>query len=245
MDNNIIEGRNPILEALKAGRPINKILISKNIERHGAIAQILHMAENSGVPVEHVEKQTIDRHSSTFANQGIIAFTIAKEYVDIDDLLEIVEKSGQNAALVILDGLEDPYNLGAIIRTSDAGGIHGIIVREKRAVGLTATVEKASAGALEYVPVCRVKNITQTLDYLKSKNIWIVGVDQSASQDFTQVDYNPPTAIVIGSEGKGISDLVKKNCDFVVSIPMKGKISSLNASVAAAVVIYEIVKQRK
>jgi 23S rRNA (guanosine2251-2'-O)-methyltransferase len=241
---NLIEGRNPILEALKAGRSISKILIVKNTERRGVTAEILRQANSAHIPVETTDRYTINRLSATTANQGIIAFTAPREYADIDDLINVSAKSGGNSKLVILDGIEDPHNLGAIIRTAEASGMHGIIIRERRAVGLTSAVEKASAGALEYMPVCRVANISQCIKYLKEKNIWIVGVDQSAAVNYTEIDYKPPTALVIGAEGKGISELIRKNCDFLVSIPMKGNISSLNASVAGAILMYEIVRQR-
>ena len=239
-----IEGRNPVLEALKSGRPIGKIFLAKNIERHGIIAEILHLAQTQGIPVEYVERQAIDRQSSTSSNQGVLAYTVAKEYASLDDLLAISRKKNEPALYVILDGIEDPHNLGAILRTAEATGVHGVIVRERRAVGLTPVVEKASAGATEYVPVARVTNISQTIETLKQNGVWIAGIDQSGQTDYTHLDYKTPTAVVIGGEGKGISDLVKKNCDFVAFIPMKGKISSLNASVAAGVVMYEIVRQR-
>jgi 23S rRNA (guanosine2251-2'-O)-methyltransferase len=241
---NTIEGRNPVLEALKSGRPINKILLVKNIERHGIIAEILYAAQQKGIVLEYVERQVIERLGQSGANQGIIALTGAKEYADLDELLAIPAQKKQNAFFIILDGLEDPHNLGAIIRTADAVGAHGIIVRERRAVGLTPVVEKTSAGALEYVPVTRVVNISRTIETLKNNKIWIIGIDQSGKIDYSKIDYKPATAIVIGAEGQGLSDLVRKNCDFLTSIPMRGHISSLNASVAAAVVMYEAVKQR-
>lgn len=241
---NIIEGRNPVLEALKAGRPIGKILLAKTSERHGVIAEILHLSREKGVPVEYVERQAIARLTQTGASQGIIALTTAKEYADLDELLAIPGEKKQPALFIILDGIEDPHNLGAILRTADAAGVHGVIIRERRAVGLTPVVEKASAGALEYVPVARVANISQTIETLKKQNIWVTGIDQSGDKGYTRIDYKIPTAIVIGGEGKGISDLVKKNCDFLARIPMKGRISSLNASVAAGVVMYEVVRQR-
>jgi len=240
-----IEGRNPVLEALRSGRPISKILLAKNIERHSTLAEIIHQANSQGILLEYVDRQAIDRQSQTRVNQGIIALTAAKDYVDLSDLLEISRSKGEPAFFVILDGVEDPHNLGAILRTADATGVHGVIVRERRAVGLTPAVEKASAGAVEYVPVARVTNLNRTLETLKENNIWIVGIDRDASTDFTGIDYRPATALVIGGEGQGISDLVKKNCDFLASIPMRGKISSLNASVAAAVVMYEVLKQRQ
>ncbi len=182
-----IEGRNPVLEALKSGRPIGKILMAKNIERHSIIAEIIHLAQTRGIPIEYVERQAIDRQSETSANQGILAFTIAKEYVDLDDLLAISRGKNEPAFYVILDGIEDPHNLGAILRTADATGVHGVIIRERRAVGLTPVVEKASAGAIEYVPVARVTNISRTIETLKQNNVWIVGIDQSGNTDYTQV----------------------------------------------------------
>lgn len=241
---NTIEGRNPVLEALRSGRTIGKILFTKNIERHSTIAEILHLAKQNDIPIEYVERPVIDRLSQTGAHQGIIAFTSAKEYADLDEVLAIPEGRNERAFLVILDGVEDPHNLGAILRTADAAGVHGVIIRERRAVGLTPVVEKASAGALEYVPVVRVANISQTIEILKSRNIWVVGIDQAGDTNYTQIDYKPPTALVIGGEGQGLSDLVKKRCDFLAFIPMKGKISSLNASVAAGVVMFEVVRQR-
>jgi len=241
---NTIEGRNPVLEVLKSGRPINKILIAKNIERHGVIGEIIHQAQTGGVPVEWVERQAIDRLSETGASQGVLAFTSAKEYIDLQDLLTISKERSEPAFYLILDGIEDPQNLGAVLRTADAAGVHGVIIRERRAVGLTPAVEKASAGAVEYVPVSRVINISRAIETLKQNNIWIVGIDPSADMSYTQIDYKPPTALVIGGEGRGLSDLVKKNCDFLASIPMRGKISSLNTSVAAGVSMYEVVRQR-
>jgi 23S rRNA (guanosine2251-2'-O)-methyltransferase len=241
---NTIEGRNPVLEALKSGRPISKILLAKNIERHGVIGEIIHLAQTGKIPIEYVERQAIERLGETGANQGILAFTAAKEYVDLEDIQAISKEKNEPAFYVILDGIEDPHNLGAVLRTADATGAQGIIIRERREVGLTPTVEKASAGAIEYVPVARVTNISRTIETLKHNNVWIAGIDQSAVTEYTQVDYKPPTALVIGGEGQGLSDLVKKNCDFLVRIPMKGKISSLNASVAAGVMMYEVVRQR-
>jgi 23S rRNA (guanosine2251-2'-O)-methyltransferase len=239
-----IEGRNPVLEAIKSGRPINKILLVKNIERHGIIAEILHLAQQKSILLEYIERQAIDRLSRSGTNQGIIAFTAAKEYVDLDELLAIPSAKKQNAFFIVLDGLEDPHNLGAIIRTADAAGAHGIIIRERRAVGLTPVVEKSSAGALEYVSVTRVTNISQTIATLKKNNIWIVGIDQTGNSNYTTIDYRLATALVVGAEGQGLSDLVRKNCDFLAAIPMRGSLASLNASVAAAVVMYEVVKQR-
>jgi 23S rRNA (guanosine2251-2'-O)-methyltransferase len=240
----ILEGRNPVLEALRSGRPIGKIFLAKNIERHSIIAEIIHLAQTRGIPVEYVERLAIDRQSETRANQGILAYTISKEYLELDQLMAISQDKNEPPLFIILDGIEDPHNLGAILRTAEASGIHGVIVREKRAVGLTPTVAKASAGAIEYIPISRVTNLSQTIEFLKKNNIWVVGIDQTGKTNYTRIDYKIPTAIVIGGEGKGLSDLVKKHCDFLASIPMKGKITSLNASVAAGVVMYEALKQR-
>jgi 23S rRNA (guanosine2251-2'-O)-methyltransferase len=239
-----IEGRNPVLEALKSERPISKVLLAAGGGRHGVIAEILHLASERGIPYEYLERPMIDRLSQTGAHQGVIALTAAKDFADVDELLEIPSRTGQSAFFVLLDGIEDPHNLGAILRTAEAAGVQGVIIRERRAIGLTSTVEKASAGALEYVPVARVANISHTIETLKKKNIWVVGIHQGAQNVYTRIDYKPGTAIVIGAEGKGLSDLVKRNCDFLASIPMKGRISSLNASVAAAVMMYEVVRQR-
>jgi 23S rRNA (guanosine2251-2'-O)-methyltransferase len=239
-----IEGRNPVLEALKAGRPLGKILVAKNSNRHGVVAEILYLAKAQNVPVEYLERQALDRLSRSDSHQGIVAMASAREYFDLDAILDIPHERNEAAFLVVLDGVEDPHNLGAILRTAEASGAHGVIVRERRAVGLTASVEKASAGALEYLAVARVVNISQTIQTLKNNNIWVVGIDQTGETSYAKIDFKPATAIVLGGEGKGLSDLVKKNCDFLASIPMKGKISSLNASVAAGVILYEVVKQR-
>jgi 23S rRNA (guanosine2251-2'-O)-methyltransferase len=239
-----IEGRNPVLEALRSGRPISKILLAKNIERHGNIADIIHLAQTGGVLIEYVDRLAIDRQSETRSHQGVLAVTSTKEYADLDELLEIPKAKNEVPFLVVLDGIEDPHNLGAILRTADACGVQGVITRERRAAGLTSAVEKSSAGAVEYIPVARVVNISQTIRCLKENNIWIVGINQSGKTSYTQIDYRMPLAIVIGGEGGGLSDLVKKNCDFLASIPMKGRIASLNASVAAAVIMYEVLRQR-
>ena len=240
----IIEGRNPTIEALKSGRPINKILLAQNIGRHSTVAEILHLSQARGIPVEFAKRHVIDEASTTSAHQGVIAYAAAKEYVTLEDLLIVSRKRKEEPFYCILDGIEDPQNLGAILRTAEASGTHGIIIRSRRAVGLTTVVTRASAGAVEYVPVARVSNISQTITTLKRSNVWVVGIDPAGEIKYTQVDFRLPTAIVIGSESKGISDLVQKSCDSLASIPMRGKITSLNASVAAALVLYEAFKQR-
>lgn len=239
----IVSGRNPVAEALKAGRAINRILIDKNINRHSVVAEILNRAKEQSIPVEYVDRQVIEKQVPG-VNQGIIAYAAAKEYVTLDDLLTISSEKNEPPFYIILDSVEDPQNLGAILRTAEATGIHGIIIRERREVGLTAAVARASAGAIEYVPVARVTNIAQTIEELKRNNIWVIGIDMNAEIDYRSVDYKVATAIVIGGESSGLSTLVRKRCDLVASISMKGKISSLNASVAAALVMYEAFYQR-
>ena len=240
----IIGGRNPVIEALKAGRPLNKILLARNIGLHSAVAEILYLSKSRRVPVVYVERQYIDKLTGTSSHQGVIAYASIKKYVALEDLLTISSEKNQLPLYCILDGIEDPQNLGAIIRTAEATGTHGVIIRSRRAVGLTATVAKASAGAVEYVPVARVSNISQAMLALKRSGVWVVGIDQAGEILYTQVDFKLPTAIVIGGEGRGLSDLVKKRCDSLASIPMNGMISSLNASIAAALVMYEAFRQR-
>jgi 23S rRNA (guanosine2251-2'-O)-methyltransferase len=241
----VIEGRNPVIEALRAGRPINKILLARNIGRHSVVAEILYLSKAKGIPVEYVTRRVIDGWSTTSAHQGVIAYAAAKEYVTLEDLFTYSRERNEPPLYCILDGIEDPQNLGAILRTAEASGIHGVIVRSRRAVGLTTAVAKASAGAVEYVPVARVSSIPQVMVTLKRNSVWVVGIDPKGGTDYSLVDFRLPTTIVIGSEGKGLSDPVKKGCDSLVSIPMRGKITSLNASIAAALVMYEAFKQRR
>ncbi len=240
----VIEGRNPVLEALRSGRSVNRVLLAIDTGRHSGVAEILRLARAGKIPVDYVHRSVIDEASMTSAHQGVIAYAAAKDYVDLEDLLELSRRRGEPPLYCILDGIEDPHNLGAILRTAEASGIHGVVIRSRRAVGLTAAVAKASAGAVEYVPVARVANIAQAIGTLKKNNVWVVGIDLGGETDYTQVDFSWPTAIVIGAEGKGVSELVRKKCDSIASIPMKGQISSLNASVAAALVMYEAFRQR-
>jgi len=240
----VIEGRNPVIEALRANRPINKILLARNIGRHSVVAEILHLSQARGIPVEYVSRRVIDGSSRTSTHQGVLAYAAAKEYVTLEDLFIISRERNEAPLYCILDGIEDPQNLGAILRTAEASGIHGVIIRSRRAVGLTPAVAKASAGAVEYVPVARVSNIPQVIVTAKRNSVCVVGIDPKGGINYSQVDFRLPTAIVIGSEGKGLSDLVKKRCDSLASIPMRGKITSLNASIAAALVMYEAFKQR-
>jgi len=240
----IIEGKNPVIELLKSGHPIDKILLADNIKPGDAVTEILRLARAKGILVERVARHIIDKQSVTAANQGVIAYAAVKEYVSLNDLLAVSAEKDEPPLYVILDGIEDPQNLGSILRTAYASGIHGVIIRERRAAGLTATVAKASAGAVWYMPVASVSSIAGAIETLKKNNLWVIGIDRSGEAEYSQMDFKPPMAIVIGSEGKGLSELVRKRCDFMVHIPMRGEITSLNASVAAALVMYEAFKQR-
>ena len=240
----IIEGRNPVIEALKAGRPISKILLDSNIKKQGAVELILTLSRSRGVLVEFVERQVIEKQASTGSSQGVIAFVEAKEFVDLDELMAISRAKSDPPLYILLDGIEDPHNLGAILRTAEAAGVHGIVIRERRAAGITPVVVRASAGAVEYVNIARVANISQAVVTLKKSGVWVTGIDMDGQTDYRALDFTLPSAIVIGGEGTGLSELVRKRCDWVASIPMKGKIMSLNASVAAAVVMYEAIRQR-
>ncbi len=240
----IIEGRNPVLEALRAGRPLEKILMARQIRRQGAVTAIMSLARERGVPIELVDGMIIAGRATTANPQGVLAIAASQAYTSLDDILAKAKAGGRAAFIVVLDGIEDPQNLGAILRTAEAAGVDGVIVRSRRAAGLTGAVARASAGAVEYIPVARVANIVQTLDILKRDNIWTVGIDMAGERLYTDIDFRPPTALVIGGEGKGISALVKKRCDFLARIPMRGRIGSLNASAAAAVAMYEVLRQR-
>lgn len=239
-DQNIIFGRNPIIEALKSGRDVDKLLISA---ADGSIRQIIAMAKEKGVPVMTVEKSALDRLSNGTVHQGVAAYVSAYGYSSLEDAIEKAEKSGEDPFLLILDGLEDPHNLGAIMRTAECAGAHGVIIPKRGSCGLTETVAKTSAGAIEYMPCIKVTNIVRTIDDLKDMGFWIGACDMGG-QDYHKTDLTGKLAIVIGSEGQGISKLVRENCDFVVSMPMKGRITSLNAANAAAVIMYEVRRQR-
>ncbi|WIF95612.1 23S rRNA (guanosine(2251)-2'-O)-methyltransferase RlmB [Caminicella sporogenes] len=240
---NIIEGRNPVIEALKSGREIEKILISKG-NKEGSIKKILAVAKEKGIPIQYVDKNKINQISVSHAHQGVIAYVAAYKYYEVDELLERARSKDEEVFLIILDEITDPHNLGSIIRTANAAGAHGIIIPKRRAAGLTAIVAKTSAGAIEYVPVSRVTNISRTIDYLKEQGVWIVGADMDGEKLYYESDLKGDVALVIGSEGQGISRLVKKKCDFLVKLPMKGEVTSLNASVAASILMYEILRQR-
>ena len=239
---NIIIGRNPILEALKSGREIEKLLVGKDAE--GSIRKILAMAKEKGISYQFVEKSALDRISDGRSHQSVIAYISTFEYCDVEDILTVAQSRGEDPFLIILDGIEDPHNLGAIMRTADGAGAHGIIIPKRRAAGITDVVAKAAAGAVEYVSVARVSNIAQTIDKLKEMGIWVGACDMEGTQ-YDEADLKGRIALVIGAEGQGISRLVKEKCDFSIAIPMAGKITSLNASNAAAILMYEVKRQRK
>ncbi len=238
-----LEGRNPVLEALKAGRPVNRILVAEG-EKEGSIRQIIALARQKGIIVQAVKRAKLDSITVTRSHQGVIAYTAAKGYVEVDDILARADSRHEPPFIVILDEITDVQNFGSILRTCEAAGAHGVIIPKRRSVGLTAAVAKASSGAVEYVPVARVTNISQTIEYLKKKNIWVVGADMTGEVPYYNADLRGPVALVVGSEGKGMGQLVMRSCDIVVNIPMRGKISSLNAAVAAAIVMFEIMRQR-
>jgi len=238
-----IYGINSVTEALKArGRAFEWVGMAK--ERHDLrLQRLIEDCRKLGVPVRFLQRAELDRMAGHVAHQGVVAVTSAKQYSDLDDV--VAAKRGLYSLVVVLDGVEDPHNLGAILRTADAAGVDGVVIPERRAAGVTGTVTKASAGASEHLPVAKVTNISRTVEELKDRNIWTVGLDEHSSQTYDAIDYNMDCALVLGAEGKGLHDLVKKKCDFLVSIPMLGKVPSLNVSVAAAVVLYEIVRQRR
>jgi RNA methyltransferase, trmH family, group 3 len=238
----IIEGRNPIIEALKNNRPIEKIMVNK-ASKEGSIKKILAMAKENKVIIQEVDRHKLDEMSESHAHQGVIAITSDYRYYDLDEILEIPRQKGEDPFFIILDGITDPHNLGSIIRTADAVGAHAVIIPKRRSVQITPIVAKASAGAVEYLPVCKVTNIVNTIKTLKENGLWIAAVDMDG-QTFYQQNLGGPLGLVVGSEGEGISRLVKQNCDFTVSMPMSGNVTSLNASVAGGILLYEVYRQR-
>ncbi len=239
----IIAGRNPVREALRAGRPINKIMIAEGVLT-GPLQEIFTTARDRKIPVQKVERQRLEKFASGIAHQGVLAFLAAKEYVDVDDILAGISPD-QAPFLIILDEISDPHNLGAILRTADAAGAHGVVIPRRRSAPLTPTVAKSSAGAIEYVQVARVANLPQTIEGLKKKGLWIVGAEADGEDIFWDARLDGPLALVIGGEDKGLGRLVKERCDSLVRLPMSGRVNSLNASVAAALLAYEVLRQRR
>ena len=239
----IVEGRNAVLEVLNSDRDINKIFVQSG-ERHGSINKIIAVAKENKVVVTEVEKSKLDFMSKTKNHQGVIAVVPPFNYCEVEDILDFAKSKNEDAFILILDGIEDPHNLGSIIRTAETAGVHGIIIPKRRTVTVNSTVAKVSAGAVEHMKIARVNNITETIRKLKENGLWIIGTDGEARTLYYNQDLKGDIAIIIGSEGFGMSRLVKENTDMLVKIPMKGKITSLNASVSAGIIIYEAVKQR-
>ncbi len=242
-NDDVIAGRNAVSEALNAGRPIDSLLVAKG-RRTGSVAGIIARAREKGIPVKEVDEKKLDYLCGHAKHQGVAALAAVKEYATVDDIFRAAQERGEPPFLLVADELEDPHNLGAILRTAECAGAHGVIIPRRRAAGLTYAVGKASAGAVEYVPVARVTNIASALDDLKKRGVWIYAADPDG-QDWCSADFTGPAALVIGSEGFGVSRLVREKSDFVVSLPMLGRINSLNASVACGILCYEVVRQRR
>ncbi|SFB24772.1 MULTISPECIES: 23S rRNA (guanosine(2251)-2'-O)-methyltransferase RlmB [unclassified Bacillus (in: firmicutes)] len=241
MSQDFITGKNPVIEALKSERDINKILIAEGSQR-GQMQQVIELAKEAKVLVQFVPKKKIDQVTEN--HQGVLAYIAAYEYAELDDLFAIAEKRNEAPFFILLDEIEDPHNLGSVMRTADSVGAHGIIIPKRRAVGLTSTVAKASTGAIEHIPVVRVTNMARTIDELKERGVWIAGTDARQSQDYRRFDGTMPLGLVIGSEGKGMGRLIREKCDFLIHLPMVGHVTSLNASVAAALLMYEVYRKR-
>ncbi|MFQ5708088.1 MAG: 23S rRNA (guanosine(2251)-2'-O)-methyltransferase RlmB [bacterium] len=239
----IIHGRNPILEAFRAGHKIEKILVAVEV-KGPRLKEILNLAHKNNVPVENISKKVLNQLSGTAKAQGVAAIVAMQSLATVEAILQKSRQLNEPPLLALLDGIEDPHNFGAILRSADGAGIHGVVVPKRRSVGLTPTVTRTSAGASAHVLVAQVSNLNYTIDQLKAQNIWIVGADQDAKQEYSVADFSGPLAITIGAEGRGLHRLAKEKCDFLVRIPMFGKINSLNASVAAALLFFEARRQR-
>ncbi|WCR26318.1 23S rRNA (guanosine(2251)-2'-O)-methyltransferase RlmB [Paenibacillus thiaminolyticus] len=240
-----IAGKHSVTEALRSGRTIHKVWIADNAQKH-LTQPIIAEAKKAGVIVQTADKRKLDQMAEGVQHQGVVAQVAAYGYVEVDDILARAEAKGETPFLLVLDEIEDPHNLGSILRTADCTGVHGVIIPKRRSVGLTATVSKTSAGAVEYVPVARVTNLAQTMEQLKERGIWLVGTDVSATRDLYETDlFTMPLALVIGNESKGMGRLVKQTCDALLKLPMAGQINSLNASVAAGIFMYEVVRRRR
>ncbi|MDR0140411.1 23S rRNA (guanosine(2251)-2'-O)-methyltransferase RlmB [Metabacillus idriensis] len=242
MSEEYIMGRNTVIEALKSTRNVYKIWMAENSVK-GQAQQIVVLAKEKGISIQSVPKKKIDQMVEG-NHQGVVAQVAAYEYSEVDDILKAAEDKNEAPFILLLDEIEDPHNLGSIMRTADATGAHGIIIPKRRAVGLTATVAKSSTGAIEYIPVARVTNMARTIEELKERGVWIVGTDAKGSDDYRSMDGKMPLGLVIGSEGKGMGRLVKEKCDFLVNLPMAGRVTSLNASVAASLLMYEVFRKR-
>lgn len=243
MEDELLAGKHSVLEALRSGRAINKIWMSDQAQK-AQTQPILAEARKHGIVIQYVDKRKLDQMAEGVRHQGIVAQAAPRAYAELDDLLAAAKAKNEAPLLLLLDEIEDPHNLGSILRTADCAGVHGVVIPKRRSAGLTATVSKTSAGAVEYVPVARVTNLAQTIDRLKEQGIWIAGTDAAAPQEVYDADLTMPLAIVIGNENQGVGRLLKDKCDFLLKLPMFGKINSLNASVAAGIMMYEAVRQR-
>jgi len=244
MDEEIIGGKHSVIEALKSGRTINKIWIAENAQKH-LTQPIIIEAKKLGIVIQQVDKRKLDKMAPDMQHQGVVAQVAPYAYAEVEDILRVAEDKGEAPFILLLDEIEDPHNLGSILRTADCTGVHGVIVPKRRSAQVTATVSKTSAGAAEYVPVARVTNLGQTIDSLKEKGVWVVGTDVSAAAGIYETNvFDGPVAIVIGNEGKGMGRLIREKCDVLIKLPMNGQINSLNASVAAGVVMYEVLRRR-
>ena len=239
-----VEGRNSVLELLDSGKDINKIYITKG-EKHGSINKIIQKAKDKKVIIIEKDRRQMDKIAENTNYQGVIAIVPPYEYCDVEDILKVAKERNEIPFILILDGIEDPHNLGSIIRTAETAGVHGIIIPKRRSASVNSTVNKTSAGAVEYMKIARVTNISDTIEMIKKVGLWIIGTDINTNTCYDKQDYNMPIAIVIGNEGRGISNRVKNNCDFLVKIPMNGKITSLNASVSAGIIMYKVVEARR
>lgn len=239
----VLIGRNAVIEAIRSGRGINKLLIADG-DKEGSVKEVISLAKEQGIVIQFVERLKIEGIAGGLRHQGVLAYVAPVAYSDLETILQAAENKGEAPFLLLLDELEDPHNLGALLRTADATGVHGVLIPKRRSVPLTATVAKTSAGAVEYVPVARIGNIAQTLRKLKDKGFWVAGADMDGSQNYYEADLTGPLVLVVGSEGHGMSRLTKEQCDFIVKMPMVGKINSLNASVAGSILMYESMRQR-
>lgn len=240
----VLIGRNAVTEALKSGHRINKLLLA-NGDREGSISEIIALAKEKGIIIQNVDRSKIEAIAGGLRHQGVLAYVSPVAYVELEDILQRAMAKDEPPFLLLLDELEDPHNLGALLRTADAAGVHGVLIPKRRSCPLSATVAKTSAGAVEYVPVARIGNIAQTIKKLKALGMWVVGADMDGTSDYYEADLTGPLVLVVGSEGKGVGRLTKENCDFMVRIPMLGKINSLNASVAGSILMYESMRQRR
>lgn len=242
MDQEIIIGKNPVIEALESGRPVNKVLVSEHLSK-SSFGKLESLSKNAGTILQKTPKSKLDKLASG-SHQGVIAYVASYSYASLEDLFSKAENSQEAPFFIVLDQLEDPHNLGSILRSADASGTHGVIIPKRRSVGLTGAVAKTAAGALEHIPVARVTNIANTIDELKKRHVWVVGTEANGTEDYRKLDGTMPIALVIGNEGKGMSRLVRDKCDWTLSLPMRGHVSSLNASVACSLLMYEVYRKR-